>query len=135
MLLFVLLIGCGEERIADVAAPQEITDKSILFLLPSYPEELCYADNLTEILNSYSQEINGTNPQVASFEMQVDCAYFGFTDCVSEKLGDIDGKEIEMMSCSRASDTKICNSIIDNEYKDAEGGIFDETCVLGIDKK
>ncbi len=133
MLLF-LFAGCGKERIADIATDKEISDKSLLFIFPSVPDELCYADSLTQTLNNISEEINGTNPQVISINKNVDCSDYGFVDCAREKLGKIEGKEIEAISCFRESDSKICNYMIGDEYEDAQGDTFDQTCVLGIEK-
>lgn len=133
-LLVLILAGCGKERSADIATPQEITDKAILIIFPSVPSELCYADHMTEILNQRSDEISGTNPQVLSVEANVDCLSYGYGGCQNVALGKIDNKEIESINCFRDEGSKVCMFVTGDEYKDAEGETFDETCVLGIDK-
>ena len=134
LLLFVL-IGCGRDRIADIATPQEIDEKAILFILPSIPEEFCYADRMTEILNDISGDLNGTNPQVLSLPENLDCNDYGFSNCVTVDMGIGDNNKHHLLvECLSDDEQHICLFLLGNEYRDVEGDTFDDTCILGIDK-
>ncbi len=134
LLLFVFA-GCGRDRIADVATPQEITDKTLLFILPSMPVEFCYADRMTEMLDEVSDDLNGTNPQVLSLPENLDCSDYGFSNCVTVDMGiGADNKPHSLVECLSDDEQHICLFLLGNEYRDVEGNTFDETCILGIDK-
>jgi len=130
-----LLVGCGKDRIADIATPEEIESKDILFILPSIPEALCYADLMTETLSEVSDDLNGTNSQVLSVPENLDCSDYGFSNCLGIDLGiGANNKPQSVVECLSDDEQHICLFLLGNEYKDVEGDTFDETCILGIDK-
>ncbi len=134
LLLFVFA-GCGRDRIADIATPQEITDKTLLFIFPSIPEEFCYADRMTEILDEISDDLNGTNPQVLSLSENLDCSDYGFSNCVNVDMGiGTNNKPQSVVECVSDDEQHICLFLLGNEYSDVDGNAFDETCIMGIDK-
>ena len=133
IVVLLLLVGCGRERIADVSTPTEMAEKDILLIFPSIPEELCYADRMSEILNSFSGDMNGTDAQVLSIGEPVDCSSYGFTQCSVSEL-EIEGKTAMMISCLSDDSPKACFSVMGDEYRDIEGETFDESCVLGINR-
>jgi hypothetical protein len=136
VVLLVLMAGCGRERIADIATPEEMDSKALLIILPSVPEEFCYADRLTEIMDDFSVELNGTNPQVLSMQSNLDCSDYGFSNCARVDLGTgSDNKPTAMIECLSDDQSRICLFLLGNEYRDVEGNTFDETCVEGIDRK
>lgn len=135
ILILLLLVGCGKDRIVDIATPEEIGSKDILFILPSIPEAFCYADHMTEVLDEVSDDLNGTNPQVLSLPENLDCTHFGFTNCVSLDMGiGVNNKPQSLIECLSEDEQHICLLLLGNEYRDIEGDTFDETCVLGIDE-
>ena len=135
ILMLLLLTGCGRDRIADIATPEEITDKTLLFILPSIPVEFCYADRMMETLNEISDDLNGTNPQVLSVSENLDCSDYGFSNCVTVDMGIGDNnKHSVVIECLSDDEQHICLFLLGNEYRDVEGDTFDETCILGIDK-
>jgi len=136
ILLGLLLAGCGRDRIADIATPEQMDNKALLVILPSIPKEFCYADRMTEILDDFSVELNGTNPQVLSIEANLDCSDYGFGNCVSVDLGTRDdNKPAAMIECLSDDKTRLCLMLLGNEYRDVEGNTFDETCIEGIDRR
>jgi len=135
ILMLLLLAGCGRDRIADIATPEEITDKTLLFILPSIPVELCYADRMMEILNEISDDLNSTNPQMLSVSENLNCNDYGFSNCVTVDMGiGEDNKPSALVECLSDDEQHICLFLLGNEYRDAEGETFDETCILGVDK-
>ena len=134
-LLLFALSGCGRDRIADVATPQEIADKALLFILPSIPAEFCYADRMTEILDEISDDLNGTNPQVLSVPENQDCSDYGFSNCTAVDMGiGANNKPQSVVECLSDDEQHICLFLLGNEYRDVEGDTFDDTCILGVDK-
>ena len=114
ILMLLLLAGCGRDRIADIATTEEITDKTLLFILPSIPVEFCYADRMMETLN---------------------CSDYGFSNCVTVDMGIGDNnKHSVVVECLSDDEQHICLFLLGNEYRDVEGDTFDETCILGVDK-
>ena len=132
--LLVLLTGCGKERIADIATPEEIDNKTILVILPSIPEQFCYADRMTGTLDELAVEINGTNPQVLSIPENIDCSHYGFYNCTIVDLGVGEmNNPLSMVECLSNDEHHVCLFLLGNEYRDVEGDTFDETCILGLD--
>ncbi|MEA3455023.1 MAG: hypothetical protein U9R26_00800 [Campylobacterota bacterium] len=135
ILILLLLTGCGMERRADIATPEEISDKTLMFILPSIPEQFCYADHMTEALNEVSDDLNGTNPQVLSVSENLDCSDYGFTNCIYIDMGiGENNKPQSLVECISDDEEHICLFLLGNEYKDVDGNTFDETCILGVDK-
>ncbi len=133
IVLLLLLVGCGRERIADISTPAVMADKDILLIFPSIPEEFCYADRMSEILNSFSGDVNGTDAQVLSTLEHVNCSSYGFVECSANEL-EIEGKTAVMISCLSDDSQKVCFYIIGDEYRDVEGETFDESCILGVNR-
>ncbi len=136
VVLGLLLAGCGRERVANIATPEQMDNKALLVILPSIPKEFCYADRMMEILDDFSVELNGTNPQMLSIEANLDCSDYGFDNCASIDLGTgDDNKPAAMIECFSDDQTRLCLMLLGNEYRDAEGNTFDETCIEGSDRK
>ncbi|MEA3490297.1 MAG: hypothetical protein U9R27_00150 [Campylobacterota bacterium] len=133
-LLLSLFVGCGKERVADIATPAEIEDKDIVLIFPSIPEEFCYADRMTEILDGLSSDINGTRGQVLSINEHVDCSSYGFYNCSVIEL-ESNNKQVEMIECLSSVSSQICLYFLGGEYRDVEGDTFDESCILGVDRQ
>ena len=129
-----MMAGCGRERIVNIATEDEMEDKALLMIFPSVPEEFCYADRMAEILNDFAENLNGTNSQVLSVQANIDCSNYGFHTCTNDSIEQDDGKVIEFEECISDEQSKLCLFVKGNEYKDVEGNLFDETCVMGIDK-
>lgn len=133
-LLLIVIAGCGKDRLADIATPEEMENKDLLFILPSIPEEFCYADRMAELTNDISNEFNGSNPQVLSVQSNVDCSDYGFSDCTRIDMGiGSNNKPSSMIECLSDDKKHICTYLIGNEYRDVEGNTFDETCILGYE--
>ena len=133
ILILLLLAGCGRDRIADIGTPEEIANKNLLIILPSIPEQFCYADRMTEILDDLSMEFNGTDPQVLSIPENVDCGNYGFTNCEWVDMGVGErNKHTSMVECLSDDQQHFCFYLLGNEYRDVEGNTFDETCVQGM---
>ncbi len=133
LLLFVLM-GCGTERIADIATPAQIEEKDILMIFPSIPEQFCYADRMSEILNGFSSDVNGTGAQVLSTKEPVDCSSYDFHNCVSAEF-ESGNKHVDMIECISEDNSRMCFYFLGEEYKDIEGDTFDESCIMGVDKQ
>ncbi len=134
VLLFVFT-GCDNDRLADIATPTQMEDKDILFILPSIPEEFCYADLMAEITNEVSEDINGTDPQILHIQDNVDCSHYGYSTCVSEDMGiGENNKPQSVVVCISEDEEKVCLYLIGNEYRDVEGDTFDETCIMGYNR-
>jgi len=134
--LLLAMAGCGKERLADIATPQEMESKDLLLILPSIPEEFCYADTMTEILDEFSMELNGTDPQVLSIPYNVDCQDYGFSNCewIDMGVGE-NNKHASMIECLSDDQEHLCLFLMGNEYRDVEGNTFDETCIMGINSR
>ncbi len=133
LLLLLFIAGCGKERLADIATPEEMESKDLIIILPSIPEEFCYADRMTEILDELAMEFNGTDPQVLSIPESVDCQDYGFSNCVWLDMGvGENNKHTSMIECLSDDKEHLCLYLMGNEYRDVEGNTFDETCVQGI---
>ena len=133
ILILLLLAGCGRDRIADIATPEEMDSKDLLIILPSIPEQFCYADRMMEILNELAVEFNGTDPQVLSIPSNVDCSDYGFVNCTGIDLGvGENNKHASMIECLSDDQQHLCIYLLGNEYRDVEGNTFDETCVQGM---
>jgi hypothetical protein len=131
--LFLMILGCGKERLADIATPEEMENKNLLIILPSIPEEFCYADRMTEILDDLSAEFNGTDPQVLSVSESVDCSDYGFFNCLTVDLGTgKNNKHTGAIECISDDQQHLCFYLLGNEYKDAEGNTFESTCIQGM---
>ena len=126
-----LFTGCDTERIADIATPPQMAQKEIIAIFPSIPEEFCYSDSMTEIWNEFSDNLSGTNPQVLSLNHTVNCQEYGFTDC-EEIMSDEDDTVVDMQICTSSTDDRVCMNVLNQEYKDSEGEIFEESCILGM---
>ena len=134
-LLLIVIAGCGRDRLADIATPEEIESKDMIVILPSVPEEFCYADRMTEILDDFAVELNGTNPQVLSAPTSLDCSDYGFVNCTEADLGVGEYKNhVFAEECLSDDGQHFCLYILGDEYRDAEGNTFDESCIMGIDK-
>ena len=132
-LILLIIVGCGKDRIADIATPEEIEEKDIMIILPSIPEQFCYADRMTEILDELAVEFNGTDPQVLSVPSTVDCYDFGFSNCTTVDLGvGENNKHATMVECLSDDQQHLCIYLLGNEYKDVEGNTFEETCIQGM---
>jgi hypothetical protein len=132
-LALILIAGCGKEREAQVATPQEMEEKDLLMILPSIPEEFCYADRMAEVWDELAVEFNGTDPQVLSIPEPVDCYSYGFSRCLWVDMGVAENnKHTYAIECVSDDDTKLCFYLLGNEYRDIEGNTFDETCVQGM---
>lgn len=134
-LLLLFLAGCGEERTADIATPEEIAGKNILMIFPSIPKQFCYADRMTEILNGFASDLNGTNAQVLSVQENVDCYDYAFSNCTSSEFDTKYDKHVKVTECISDDHSKTCFFFTGEEYRDAQGDTFDETCVMGVDKQ
>ena len=133
ILILILLAGCGRDRIADIATPEEIDNKDLLIILPSIPKQFCYADLMTEILDDLAAEYNGTDPQVLSIPSNVDCSDYGFHNCIVIDMGvGENNKQTTLVECLSDDEHHLCLFILGNEYRDVEGNTFDETCVQGM---
>ena len=131
--LLLLLVGCGRERLAKIATPDEIAQKDLLIILPSIPKEFCYADRMSELLDELAMEVNGTDPQVLSIEGNVDCSDYGFTACTWVDMGIGEYKKhTTVEECLSDDQEHFCFYMLGNEYRDADGNTFDETCVQGM---
>ena len=137
LLSIVLLIaGCGREREADIATPEEISEKDFIIILPSIPKQFCYADKMANITDEIADEINATNPQLLSVDDTIDCSYYGFSQCIEADLGvGSNNKSQAMIECISDDLDQICMYLMGNEYRDMDGNTFDETCVQGYDSK
>ena len=125
------MTGCDTERIADIATPQEMAQKEIIFIFPSIPEEFCYSDSLTEIWNDFARDVDGSNPQVLTIDHPIRCEDYGFIVC--EKIVEGDEEDLVTMSmCTSPTDDRVCMNVLNQEYKDSEGEIFEESCILGM---
>jgi len=132
-LLLFMAVGCGKERIADIATPEEIENKDLLIILPSIPEEFCYADRMTEMLDELAVEFNGTDPQVLSIPEHVDCSDYGFIKCVTVDLGTGENnKHTGAIECISNDEKHLCFYLLGNEYRDVEGNTFESTCIQGM---
>ncbi|SFV55654.1 hypothetical protein MNB_SV-6-644 [hydrothermal vent metagenome] len=128
------IIGCGKERIVDIATPNDIYQKDLLVVFPSIPEEFCYADKMTEIMDGFSDELNLTNMQMLSVDSAVNCGSYGFTNCeiVTTESEDKSGA----IACmSEQNSSRVCLYMLGVEYKDSEGDTFDESCIMGADRR
>lgn len=134
-LLLLFLAGCGEDRIADIATPEEIASKDLLMIFPSIPKQFCYADRMTEILNGFASDVNGTDAQVLSVQENVDCYDYAFNDCTASEFDTEDNKHVKTTACISDDHSKLCLFFTGEEYRDAQGDTFDETCIMGMDKK
>jgi len=135
LLLLLVIIGCGKDRLADIATPEEIENKDMIIILPSIPEEFCYADRMAEIVDDFAVDLNGTNPQVLSVPTSVDCSNYGFVNCTEVDLGIGEYKNHSyVIECLSDDKEHICLYLLGDEYRDVEGNTFDESCIMGIDK-
>jgi len=134
IIILFAIIGCGKERIVDIATPEQIDQKDLLIIFPSIPEEFCYADKMTEIFNDFSDELNLTNTQMLSLDKTVDCYSYGFTNC--EIVATDTEKETGAIEClSDQHQNRACLYMLGVEYKDSEGDTFEDSCIMGADKK
>jgi hypothetical protein len=134
IIILFAIIGCGKDRIVDIATPQQIDQKDILIIFPSIPQEFCYADKMTEIFNDFSDDLNLTNTQMLSIENPVDCYSYGFTNC--EIMTTDTEDETGGIECTLAQDeTKVCLYMLGVEYKDVEGNTFEDSCIMGADRR
>jgi hypothetical protein len=136
VLLF--LVGCGEDRIADIGTTDSMEEKILLFIFPSVPKELCYSDRLTESLNDLADEFNASNAQVLSVNYPVDCFDYHDFDpslCGETEFDTKENKHIVMDECRMYPPEPLhfCFYVKGDEYKDTEGNTFEESCVAGYD--
>ena len=127
-----LFTGCDTERIANIATPQEMANKDLIFIFPSMPKELCYADSVTASLDEMSKDLNGTNPQVIDIDHSVDCATYGFTICETTLIED-EFAPLTLITCTSQEDPRLCMNVLGEEYRDSEGEYFEDSCLLGLD--
>ena len=133
IILFVI-VGCGKDRIVDIATPEEIYQKDLLIIFPSMPEEFCYADKMTEIFNDFGNDLNMINTQMLALDKPVDCQSYGFINCETVIIDT--EKETGAMECSSSQlEGRVCLYMLGVEYRDAQGDTFDESCIMGTDKK
>jgi len=131
--LLLLIAGCGKERLANITTPEEMKSKNLIMILPSIPEELCYSDQMTEVLGELSMEFNGTDPQVLSVPESVNCADYGFFNCVTIDLGiGENNKHTGAIECISDDQQHLCFYLLGNEYRDVEGNTFESTCIQGM---
>ncbi|MEA3419246.1 MAG: hypothetical protein U9Q90_07585 [Campylobacterota bacterium] len=135
VLVLLILAGCGKDRIADIATPEQIEDKDILLIFPSIPEQFCYADRMTVILNGFASDINGTDAQVLSVPENLDCYDYDFSNCTASEFETETHKQVKITECISDDNLKICLFFAGEEYKDVEGETFDETCIMGVDRQ
>jgi hypothetical protein len=134
IIILFAIIGCGKDRVVDIATPNQIDQKDILIIFPSMPQELCYADKMREIFSNFSNELNFTNIQMLSFDSAIDCYGYGFTNCKTVITDTED--ETSAIECSSIQDeTRVCLYMLGIEYKDANGDIFEDSCVIGANKE
>ena len=134
VLLFLSLsfFACDNQRIANVATPQEISEKDIIYIFPSLPKEHCYADKLSSEFNNIILDFNGTNPQVIMVDHPLTCATYGIDEC-SEDIIEDEFTLLTIISCISSDEQKICINVLGEEYRDSQGVYFEETCILGVD--
>jgi hypothetical protein len=132
-LILIFAAGCGKERLADIATPQQMEEKDLLMILPSIPDQFCYADRMAEIWDELAMEINGTDPQVLSVPEPVDCYSYGFSQCEWIDLGvGENNKHTSVVECISDDEKRLCFYLLGNEYRDVEGNTFEATCVQGM---
>ena len=132
-----VLTGCGREKKADIATTEQMKNKTLIFILPSIPEQFCYSNQMAEVTEELaSKDLNASNPQTLSIDSNIDCSYFGFTNCQRVDMGvGEDNKEHSFIECLSDTQDRLCLYLIGNEYRDVDGNTFDETCVQGYDSK
>ncbi len=135
IIILFAIIGCGKERIVDIATTGQINHKDLLIIFPSIPQEFCYADKMTEIFDDFSDELNFTNTQMLSTDKSLDCSSYGLTNC--EIIITDTEKKTGAIKClsEQESDTRVCLYMLGVEYKDAQGDLFDDSCIIGADAK
>ncbi len=132
--LLFAIIGCGKERIVDIATPEQINHKDLLMIFPSIPKEFCYADKMTEIFTHFSHELNLTDVQMFSMDNAVDCYSYGFSNC--KKTTVHAENNTSALSCTQMEEkTRICLYMMGIEYKDSDGDTFEESCIMGANMK
>jgi len=135
-LLLIAMVGCGEDRTANVATPEEIQQKEILIILPSIPEVYCYSDQMTDILDELAADFNETDSQVLSVSHSVSCADYGFVNCEMVDLGiGENNKKTAVIECLSNDKQRACLYLLGNEYRDAEGNTFESTCIQGMNQQ
>lgn len=128
------LVGCNSEREVDIATPEEIYQKDLLVIFPSIPEEFCYADKMTEIFNDFGDELKLRDIQMLSVDTPVDCYSYGFTDCESVII-DPEKNSGAIECLSDQDDGRACLYMLGVEYKDSQGDLFEDSCIMGADRR
>jgi len=134
IIILLAIVGCGKDRIVNIATPNQIDQKDLLVIFPSIPEEFCYADKMTEIFTDFSDELNLTNTQMLSMKNSMDCNSYGFTNC-EPIITDTEDETSAILCLSEQDETKICLYMLGVEYKDAQGDTFEESCIMGADRR
>ncbi len=129
-----LFLGCDTQRDANIATPVEMAQKELIFIFPSMPSEICYADSVAVDLKEIAQDIGGADEQVINIDHPVNCATYGFDICVEESTDD-EINPLTIITCTSPIDPRVCMNVLGEEYRDAEGDYFDETCILGMNAK
>jgi len=129
LFLLWLLWGCGKERIVDISTDAQMRQKDIIYIFPSIPKEYCYADTMTELLIEYNKQFDLSDTQMLSTPQAVDCTYYGFGGC--RYLRDEEESEAYAITCTSVDSSKTCFTLLGTEYKDVEGNMVEESCIMG----
>lgn len=85
------------------------------------------------MLNDFSSDINGTNAQVLSVDMAVECSSYGYTQCSASQFNSKSHKQVAVVECLSNDSSNKCLYFLGEEYRNADGETFEESCILGIE--
>jgi hypothetical protein len=111
-----------------------MAQKELIFIFPSMPSEICYADNVAIDLEEIALDIGGVDEQVINIDHPVNCATYGFNIPV-EEFSDYEIDPLTIRLYTSDTDARLCMEVLGEEYRDAEGKYFQESCLLGMDTK